>query len=179
MTRIKKSTTQAITSKAEFEACVDTLSKLQLEHEKMVADYNAQKAAQDKAHKAKVKSDTAKMQDLIARCEAYADHHREELLGDRQTGKAKLGKYGYRKSPGVLTKLNSKWTVAKTIAALKSAGKLACVKVTESLNKAAIKNEIPEPDLPQFGLRMEYGEEFWVEAIRVTDAPEKRLTPAN
>jgi len=174
MPRIKSKTT-TFSSKLEFERALDTAALKQLKLEKIIADYNAEKASQDKAHKARVQTLRATINEALVACESYAAHNREELLGDRQTGETKLASFGFRKSPGIVKTLNAKWTFTKALAALKSAGKSACVKVTETLDKQAVKREIPEAELPQFGLRLDYPEDFWAEAKKVTETPANRL----
>lgn len=175
MPRIKK-TDLTFKTRREFENALDRLAIRQLKREKMIADYNAEKARQDREHKAALKRLNAQISEDFEACENFVEINRAEILGDRQSGETKLADFGFRKSPGILKVLNSKWTFAKSIAALKAAGKSACVKVTESLNKSAVKSSIPEDELGVFGLRMDYPEEFWIEAKRVTDPAEKKIT---
>ena len=113
-TRIKASNT-IFTSKSEFEIAIDKVAALQLKLEREIAEYNLQKATTDKAFKAKVKSTNAKINELVIGCESYVAHHREALLGEKQTAETKLAFFGYRKSPGVIKTLNSKWTLGKAL----------------------------------------------------------------
>lgn len=174
-TRIKASNT-IFTSTSEFEIAVDKVASLQLKLEKEIAEYNEKKSAADKAFKAKVKNTTAKINELVIGCESYAAHHRDSLLGEKQTAETKLAFFGYRKSPGIIKTLNSKWTLGKALESLKSAGKTACIKVTESINKQAVKAQIPEPEMAQYGLRVDYPEEFGIEPKRAEETPDKKLT---
>ena len=175
MSRIKASTT-TYTSRNEFEIAIDKAAALQLKLEADIAAHNKDKAAQDKAFKARVKSAQAKINEIVVSAEAYAEHHRDQLLGEKQTAETKLAFFGFRRSPGVVKTLNSKWTFAKSIEALKAAGKTACIKVTESLNKDRTKSEIPEAELPKFGLRIDYPEEFGITPKRAEETPDKKIT---
>ena len=175
MTRIKASNT-TYTSRAEFEAAIDKAAALQLKLEADIADFNEKKSAQDKAFKARVKNANAKINEIVVAAESYAAHHRDELLGDKQSSETKLAFFGYRRSPGVVKTLNSKWTFAKALEALKAAGKKACIKVSESLNKDVVKAQIPEAELAQYGLRIDYPEEFGITPKRAEETPEKKIT---
>jgi len=156
-----------IKNRAEFETALNEAAQQQLEIEKNAAAYNARKAEQEKAHKAAHKERQHQLAAKLIVIEAYAEAHREELFGDKQSSETALADFGFRKSPGKLVKLNSKWSAAKTIATLKAAGLTVCLKITESLDKAALKKNVPEDELPRYGLRMEYGEEFWIEPKKV------------
>lgn len=173
--RIKTTTTE-LESRNAFEKTVDDIATLQLKIEADTALHNEQKAHADKLFKAQLKRDQAKLQQKLVACEMYAKHHREELLSDKQTAETKFSFFGYRKSPGVLKTLNSRWTLAKALQSLKEAGHTACSKITESLDKQAVKRLIPESELPKYGLRMEYKEDFWIEPKRAATTPEKRIS---
>lgn len=175
MTRIKAKTT-TFSCRRDFEAAVDKAATLQLKLEADIAEFNQRKAAEDKAFKSRVKLANAKLNEVVTQCESYAAHHREELLGDLQTGETKLARFGYRKSPGIIKTLNSKWTLGKAVEALKAAGKLACVKVTETLDKQAVKSQLSEPEMAEFGLRIDAPEEFGIEAKRAEETPAKKAT---
>ena len=174
-TRIKASNT-IYTTRNEFEQAIDQAASMQLKIEREVAEYNEQKSLTDKAFKTKIKKAQAKINELVIGCESYAAHNRETILGDKQTAETKLAYFGYRKSPGVIKTLNSRWTLGKALEALKSAGQTACIKVTESINKQAVKSQIPEPEMAQYGLRVDYPEEFGIEPKRAEETPEKKLT---
>lgn len=174
--RIKASTATALKNRPDFETCIDEIAALQLEIDADVAAHNEARAKADDTFKAELKAKQERLMQKVAAAEMFAGFHRDELLGDKQSGETKHGFFGFRKSPGILKPLNTKWTLAKAMQALKDAGKTACVKVTEALDKQAVKREIPEADLPQFGLRMDYPEEFWIEAKRAEEPTAKRLS---
>ncbi len=119
MSRIKSKTT-TFPNRREFENAVDKVAALQLKLDADIADFNREKAHQDKAFKARVKAANAKINELVVSCESYAANHRAELLGDRQTAETKLAFFGFRKSPGIVKTLNSKWTLGKAVQALKA-----------------------------------------------------------
>ena len=175
MPRIKSSTSTFQTLH-EFETAVDKAAAAQLKLDADIADFNREKANQDKAFKARVKSAKARINELVVSCESYATHHRAELLGSQQTSETKLAFFGFRKSPGIVKTLNSKWTFAKCLLALKAAGKTTCVKVTETLDKNSVKNQIPEPEMAAFGLRMDFPEEFGIEPKRAEEPASKKAT---
>ena len=175
MTRIKAKTT-TFQSRSEFEAAIDKVASLQLKLDTDIAEFNEEKSKQDKAFKARVKTANSKINELVVSCESYAAHHRDEILGDKQTAETKLAFFGYRKSPGIVKTLNSKWTFGKALEALKRAGKTACVKVSETLDKNAVKTQIPEAEMAAFGLRLDFPEEFGIEAKRAEETPAKKAT---
>lgn len=175
MTRIKASNTTYKT-RADFEAAVDKAAALQLKLEADVAEHNRQKAAQDKAFKNRVKKAQAAINEIVVAAESYAAHHRDDLLAGKQTAETKLAYFGYRRSPGIIKTLNSKWTLAKAVEALKAAGKTACIKIRESLDKDAVKSQIPEAEMAKFGLRIAYPEEFGITPKRAEETPAKKIT---
>jgi phage host-nuclease inhibitor protein Gam len=176
MARIKSSTAITLKNRAAFEQCVDEIAQLQLEIDADVAAHNEARAQADEAFKAELKAKNERLVQKLAAAEMFSNFHRDELLGDKQSGETKHGLFGYRKSPGVLKTLNSKWSMGKVMEALKAAGKTVCIKVSESLDKQAVKREIPEAELTQYGLRMDYPEEFWIEAKRAEEPTAKRLS---
>lgn len=175
MTRIKTSTA-TFTSETQFKNCVDEIAALQLEIDAEVAEYNEQKALADKKFKAAIQRKKERLNQKLATAEMYATHNRTELLGEKQTSETRLADFGFRKSPGVIKQLNRKWSVGASIEALKAAGKTVCIKVTERLDKQAVKSQIPEADQAKYGLRTEYPEDFWIEAKKAAEPTEKRLT---
>lgn len=176
MTRIKSSNIAALPTVSAFENCVDEIALLQLEINADIAAHNEARAKADGEFKAELKAKSERLAQKLAAAEMFAGFNRGTVLGDKQSSETKHGLFGFRKSPGSLKALNSKWSVAKTIEALKEAGKTACLKITTTLDKNAVKREIPEADLPKYGLRMEFLEEFWIEAKRSEEGTEKRLT---
>lgn len=173
MSRIKPSQT-AFSTRSEFESAINTAAEKQLKLDADIAAYNAAKSAEDLAFKNRVKKVKVEIDAIVSAAKNYTDHHRETLLGDRQTAESTKAFFGYRKSPGVIKTLNSKWTFARALEALKSAGQTACVKVSETLNKQAVKAQIPEADLPKYGLRLDFPEEFYIEPKRAEETPAKK-----
>jgi phage host-nuclease inhibitor protein Gam len=174
--RIKSSNAATLKNRPEFETCIDEIAALQLEIDADVAAHNEAQAKANDTFKAELKAKQERLMQKVSAAEMFANFHRDELLGDKQTGETKHGLFGYRKSPGVLKPLNTKWTMAKAMQALKDAGKTACIKVVETLDKQAVKREIPEAELTRYGLRMDYPEEFWIEAKRAEEPIAKRLS---
>ena len=174
MPRIKSSSA-VLPDTAAFEIALDKIASQQLELEKTIADHNAQKATQDKAHKTKIKRLNDDINTRFAQCESFSAHHRDLVLSGKQSSQTKLALFGYRKSPGILKTLNSKFTFTKALGLLKEAGKLTCIKVTETLDKQAVRRDIPESELPSYGLRLDAPEEFWVEPKKATQTPNQRL----
>lgn len=173
MTRIKASKT-VYTSRTEFENAINNAAEKQLKLDAEIAAYNATKADEDKAFKNRVKKTKAEIDSIVNAAENYTDHNRETILGTKQTGDTIKAYFGYRRSPGVIKTLNSKWTFAKALEALKASQKTACIKVTETLNKQAVKAQIPEPELPKYGLRLDFPEEFYIEPKRAEETPAKK-----
>jgi phage host-nuclease inhibitor protein Gam len=175
MPRIKTKTA-TFSTRRDFEEAVDKVAILQLKLDHDIAEHNKRKAAEDKAFKTRVKTAQAKLNEIVAQCESYAAHHRDELLGEKKTAETKLAFFGYRQSPGIVKTLNSKWTLGKALEALKAAGHLACIKVTETLDKQAVKRQIPEAEMAQYGLRIDAPDEFGIEPKRAADLPPKKAS---
>lgn len=171
--RIKRRN-DGIQTAAQFNEIVDQIAKEQLDIEADTAQYNAEKAAADKSFKLAKKEREASINNKLALAETYATEHRDTLLGDKQTSGTASAKFGFRKS-SALKPLSSKWTMAKVIDTLKAAGKLGCVKVSETLDKPTVLKTIPEPELPEYGLRKEHREDFWIEPTRAEKTPDQRL----
>lgn len=171
-----KSSTVTLPNISAFEQCIDEIATLQLEIDADVAAHNEAQAKADETFKDELKAKKERLAQKLAVAEMFAAHNRDSLLGNKQTAETKHGLFGYRRSAGILKALNSKWNTSKTIAALKASGKTLCIKVTESLDKVAVKKELPESELAAYGLRMDYPEEFWVEAKRAEQPTEKRLS---
>lgn len=176
MPRIKSTTANPLNKISDFEKCVDEIATLQLKIDADVAVYNEEKALAETQFKAQLKRDQERLTQKLSIAEMFAAHHRDQLLSDKQTGETKFSFFGYRKSPGIIKTLNSKCTIGSAIQALKDAGKKACIKVTETLDKQAVKREIPEAELPKYGLRMEHSEQFWIEPKRAEKPSEKRIS---
>jgi phage host-nuclease inhibitor protein Gam len=174
--RIKSSTAATLKNRPEFETCIDDIAALQLEIDADVAAHNEAQAKANDTFKAELKAKQERLMQKVAAAEMFANFHRDELLGEKQTGETKHGLFGFRKSPGVLKTLNSRWSMAKVMEALKISGKTACIKITEALDKQAVKREIPEAELSLYGLRMDFPEEFWIEAKRAEEPTAKRLS---
>jgi phage host-nuclease inhibitor protein Gam len=174
MARIKAKTA-IYQSTQEFEASLDKLGALQLDIESFIANHNKVKADQDKRYKTDLKRKNERLSEMFSACELYVNFHRGELLGDKQGAETKLTNFGFRKSPGVIKTLNSKWTFGKALESLKSAGVTACVTIKESLNKNAVKDNLNEEEMAKHGLRLDFPEEFWAEAKRATETQEKRI----
>ena len=173
MSRIKATNT-TFNTELQFINCIDECAKIQLEIDTQVAEHNEQKALEEKQFKASIQRKKERLSQKLAVCEMYAAHNREELLGDKQSADTRLADYGYRKSPGVIKQLNRKWTVGASLEALKSAGKTACIVVKESIDKNAVKTQIPEDEQAKYGLRTEYNESFWIEPKRSIEPAPKR-----
>jgi phage host-nuclease inhibitor protein Gam len=174
--RIKSSNITALPNRSAFEQCVDDIAQLQLEIDADIAAHNEAAAKAAENFKTELKAKQERLIQKLAAAEMYAGFHREELLGTKQSAETRHGLFGFRKSPGILKVLNTKWTMAKAMEALKAAGKTACVKIAESLDKQAVKRDIPEAELATYGLRMDYPEEFWIEAKRAEEPAAKRLS---
>jgi phage host-nuclease inhibitor protein Gam len=174
MARIKAKTA-SYQSRREFEYSIDKLATLQLEIESDTAAFNKYKAAEDKRFKTTLKRKKERLAEIFAACELYSEFHRCELLGEKQGGETKLTNYGFRKSPGIVKTLNSKWTFAKCLQSLKDAGETVCVKITEALNKNAVKDNLTPEEMAKHGLRLDFPEEFWAEAKRAQETPTQRV----
>jgi hypothetical protein len=163
-------------TRAAFELCVDEIATLQLAIEAETAGYNARKSTEEKAFKTRQKKQAEKLQNKFVSAAMFMEHHRDDLLRDKQTGETKLSFFGFRKSPGIVKALNSKWSLAKVILALQAAKQTACLKFSVSLDKAAVKKIIPADELAKYGLRIDFPEEAWIEAKRAAQTPEKRIS---
>lgn len=177
-TRLKKSTTSAIRNTAEFTATVKEVASLQLRIEQEQAALNAAIAAAQEEAKEKIAALKTERDAKFATVSTYAEENRDALFpGVRKTAESALATYGFRLSPPALKQLSKAWTAERSIEALSMDGMEQYLTVKTALNKDALKDDLAEPELAKYGLRLVQSDEFWIEPARAAGEPaDARLT---
>lgn len=150
----------------EFRACVDGIAehiiqqrKIELERDKKVQKILDEYGPQVKEHE-----DAATA--LLARADAYAKTHRDEVFPKgTKTSETNLCTFFLRIGTPALKALNSKWKDADIVAAAKNdPAWRQFVRVKESLDKDGIKDAgFSDADLAYHGLRITQTERLTVE----------------
>lgn len=111
-----------------------------------------------------LKPKVAKRLRLEKDLEEFMRYHRDEYLdGDEKTVKLTYGELNFRISPGALQVIPGKWTVQKSIDAIKakfSSFVDTFIVAKESLNKPAIKQTLDDSQLKSVGLQIVKEETF-------------------
>lgn len=147
-----------------FDAAIDRIAKLEIERRSLVIDRDGQiQSIQDSAN-ALINKKRDEIDALMARADAFAKDHRDELLPKgKQSSDTKLANYGFRWGTKALALLSSRWSWESVIASLKAAGLDGFVRVKTEVDKDAVKDQLAEGVLAQHGMRIKQSETFWVE----------------
>lgn len=161
--RIKSTAT--IATRAEFDATVDTICKLQLDKEQRITLRDRLLLEIQEEHNPEIE---AICQDIAAKlvlCEKFAITYRETLFGKLKSAAASLGTYGFRVGNPTLCLLSRKWKWADVLATLIATGSLQYVRTKQEPDKDALK-KLDEKALATFGLRINQDEAFYIEPHR-------------
>lgn len=111
-----------------------------------------------------LKPHVAKRLRLEKDLEEFMRYHRDEYLdGDEKTVKLTYGELNFRISPGALEVIPGKWTIKKSIDAIKAKFEDLVdtfIATKESLNKAVIKQTLDDAQLKSVGLQIVKEETF-------------------
>jgi phage host-nuclease inhibitor protein Gam len=158
-------TTATLTTRAEFEATVDEICKLQLDKEQRVTLRDRLLLEIQEEHNPEIEEICQDISAKLLLCEKYATTHRETLFGKLKSAAASLGFYGFRTGNPKLSLLNKRWKWADVLKALKGTGQLNLVRTKENPDKDALK-KLDDAALAQVGLRIEQEEAFFIEPKR-------------
>lgn len=172
-----KASKASLRSKAEFTDTVNTIAALQLEIEEAEATLNKELAQLQEAAKENIAALKTDRDAKLAAATAYAEEHRDALFpGVEKTAASALASYGFRLSPPSLKALSGAWPTARTIEALQAADKTEYLTIKTALNKEALKTDLTDAQLAEYGLRRVQADEFWISPIRAAEPAEARLT---
>lgn len=162
-----KSTETTLSTRAEFEAAVDEICKLQLDREQRVTLRDRILLEIQEEHNPEIEAISQDISAKLLLCEKYATTHRETLFGKLKSAAASLGIYGFRTGNPTLALLSRKWKWTDVLAALKATGQSEKIRTKEEPDKDQLKM-MPEAELAQVGCRIVQAENFFIEPKRET-----------
>jgi len=161
MARVKA---EGFTTREEFDQAVDRIARLEIERRKFEATRDKQIQDIQAEHNDDIQQRKQEIEALIARAEAYAKDHRDELLPKgKQSSDTTLANFGFRWGQKALALLSNRWSWDSVIASLKAAGLEVFIRVKTEVDKDAVKDQLAEGVLAQHGMRIKQSETFWVE----------------
>jgi phage host-nuclease inhibitor protein Gam len=161
-----KATTAAIETRAQFDALVDEICKLQLDRELAIT-------ARDEELQVILEKRNPEINDLgetiaakVVLCEKYATVHRDSLYtnGLKSTDSS-LGTHGFRTGNPTLALLNKKWKWDDVLKALKDKAMPHLIRKKEEPDKDALK-KLDDAELASVGCRIKQDEVFFIEPKR-------------
>lgn len=185
MARIKAAKIVPCATRAEFEATVDTVAKMAVEKEKLVAALKKRHQDIDDKYGAEIKTIDRDIQDAYDRAAPFFEEHAGDLCdAGKRSGSTKLARFGVRLGPPTVTKIGKFKKVAWKALGLIFDGieelkqfvrnqpevdKEKILKVFTDLKSkdqdvVAVALE-KKAILDQHGISMEQTDEFWVEPI--------------
>lgn len=169
MARPRK-TSAVLADLAECRAAMHRLLLATIKREGLVGARDLAAAAIVKGYEKAIAAEEEKEKDL-------AEQLRQYLLVHPPEGKKSIdleyGVIGTRTSPAALKPLNKAWKWATILVALKEKFGARFLHTPEpTVDKEAVKKEIAEDELKQYGLKLESEEEFYIDLNRSkTEAP--------
>jgi phage host-nuclease inhibitor protein Gam len=161
MARIKA---EGFATRAEFDAAVDLIARREVERRKLEAERDKRIQDVQARHNPEIDSIGEEIDALMAKADAYAKEHRDELLPPgKQGAETPLALFGFRWGNKALALLSSRWSWEKVIASLRASGLAGLVRTKEEVDKDLAKSELSESVLAQHGMRIKQSETFWVE----------------
>jgi phage host-nuclease inhibitor protein Gam len=157
--------TATIDTRAQFDACVDDICRLQLDREAIVTQRDKELARILEHHNPTIERISEDISAKLLLCEKYATSHRDTLFGKLKSAASALAIFGFRTGNPTLKLLNRKWKWNDVVAALKSTGRYEFVRTKEEPDKDGLK-KLPESDLASVGLRIDQEETFYIEPKR-------------
>jgi len=167
--RIKS--TSSIETRAQFDATVDEICKLQLDREVAVAARDESLQNVMEKYNPEINSIGEEISAKLLLCEKYATVHRDALYTDGlKSTDSTLGRHGWRTGNPILALLNTKWKWADVLRALTDKGLTHLVRTKQEPDKDALKM-LDDSTLASVGCRIKQDESFYIEPKR--DNPER------
>ena len=157
--------TASIETRAQFDATVDEICRLQLDREAIVTYRDRRLAEIMEVENPKIETISESISAKLLLCEKFAITHRETLFGKLKSAASALGFFGFRTGNPTLKLLNKKWKWNDVVAALKSTGQFGFIRTKEEPDKDALKKLEPS-ELAVIGLRIDQDESFYIEPKR-------------
>lgn len=161
--RLKATTT--LTTRAQFDAEVDAICKLQLDREQHVTLRDRLLMEIQEEHNPEIESISSDISAKLLLCEKYAVTNRETLFGKLKSAASNLGIFGFRTGNPKLGLLNRKWKWTDVLNALRATGSVELIRTKEEPDKDALK-KLPDHELARIGLRIDQDEVFFIEPNR-------------
>jgi phage host-nuclease inhibitor protein Gam len=162
--------TASIDTRAQFEATVDEICKLQLDREQLVTDRDRLLADVREEHDPRIEAVGQEISAKIVLCEKFATVHRETLFGKLKSAASSLATFGFRTGNPKLVLLNRKWKWDDVLVALRGNERTDLIRRKEEADKDALK-KLPEDELAGFGCCIDQDETFFIEPKR--DEPDR------
>lgn len=155
----------SISSRVEFDRCVDDLARTTVALRRLEARRDAQIQTVRAEYEPGVREASARVDALTLLAEKYAEDHREELFpGKSKSAETSLSIFGFRLGNPTLRLLNRRCSWDGVVAALKLVLAGRFIRKTEEADKEAIKGaNLPRETLEQLGLKIDQAEAFFVE----------------
>jgi phage host-nuclease inhibitor protein Gam len=157
--------TASIESKAQFDATVDEIVKLQLDREQFVTERDRLIASVQEDHNPEIERIGTEIAAKLVLCEKFATVHRESLFAKLKSAASSLAIYGFRTGNPKLVLLNRKWKWDDVTAALKAKERTDLIRRKEEADKDALK-KLSDEELAGFGCRIDQDETFFIEPKR-------------
>ena len=109
--RIKKAAPEPFRTRAEFEAAVDEIARLDIGAKKLEADLKKRHQELDERYAPEIKAAQARVQELMARAEPFFARNASALcLPGRREGETPLARFGVRRGlPTVVKTVSAAW----------------------------------------------------------------------
>jgi len=164
MTKTKRLKAPCLSSRLEFERCIDDLARTTVALRRLEArrDEQLQKVRTD--YDPAVSEAAARVASLTLIAEKYAEEHRAELLpGKEKSAQTALAIFGFRLGPPTLKLLSRQWSWEKVLEALKERKLTALIRVKHEPDKDAMKAQLDAGQLAAVGCRSVQDDAFFVE----------------
>lgn len=156
---------KSFTTRAEFDSALDSIAALQVQLRSAEAARDAEIQAVRDEHAEEIDDLKARLDAQAVLAEKYAVDHRAELFpGKLKSAETALANFGFRIGNPTLVLLNRKWSWESVLAAVKEAFPKRYVRVTEAVDKDALKAHLDGSQLAAIGCRIAQAETFYVEA---------------
>lgn len=158
-----KATTYA--TREQFDAAIDLIALIQVDIRKKEAERDRAIQKVREIFEPKIGELTERANSLAVTAEKYAEEHRNEILpSGRKSAETALATFGWRTGNPTLVLANKKWTWSAVLAAVKELFPGRFVRVTEEVDKEAMKTQLGADQLPLVGVKISQKEPFFVEA---------------
>ncbi|QYM80255.1 host-nuclease inhibitor Gam family protein [Horticoccus luteus] len=164
MTKNSRLKAPSLSSRIEFDRCVDDLARTTVALRKLEARRDEKIQAVRAEWEPGVREAGARVEALTLLVEKYAEEHRDELLpGKAKSAETALAFFGFRLGQPTLKLLNRSWTWEKVVEVLDARHLLTFIRMRREPDKDALKQQLDAEQLAAVGCRVDQAETFFVE----------------